>query len=130
MQMTAAATVSQSHGQCRTYAVSRHRRLSALEHLELWPARAEGGGDSTAADLEPILSGARLPRLRHLALCNSEIQDEIAAAVATAYAKRSNPPASRLDLDQDCTLDVNGLRLPGKSCAPGESDICAGPDSY
>ncbi|WP_177240026.1 STM4015 family protein [Streptomyces monashensis] len=58
--------------------------LPALEHLELWLGRSDDGADSTAADLEPILSGARLPRLRHLALRNSEIQDEVAVAVATA----------------------------------------------
>ncbi|MFF3850186.1 STM4015 family protein [Streptomyces sp. NPDC002328] len=58
--------------------------LPALEHLELWLGRADDGADYAAADLEPILSGARLPRLRHLALRNSEIQDEVAAAVASA----------------------------------------------
>ena len=34
------------------------------------------------ADLAPILAGSRFPRLRHLALRNSDIQDEIAAALA------------------------------------------------
>lgn len=58
--------------------------LPALEHLELWLGASDDGADCEAADLEPILSGARLPRLRHLALRNSEIQDEVAVAVATA----------------------------------------------
>jgi Leucine Rich Repeat (LRR) protein len=58
--------------------------LPALEHLELWLGEKEYGADCEVADLEPVLSGARLPRLRHLALRNSEIQDEIAAAVASA----------------------------------------------
>jgi hypothetical protein len=58
--------------------------LPALEHLELWLGCAEHGADCEVADLEPVLSGARSPRLRHLALCNSEIQDEVAAAVASA----------------------------------------------
>ncbi|CAL9355645.1 hypothetical protein SUDANB176_00563 [Streptomyces sp. enrichment culture] len=58
--------------------------LPALEHLDLWLGTSWYGADSEAADLEPILSGARLPRLRHLALRNSEIQDEVAAAVASA----------------------------------------------
>ncbi|MGW3950743.1 STM4015 family protein [Streptomyces sp. NPDC004752] len=58
--------------------------LPVLEHLELWLGGSDDGADGTAADLEPILSGARLPRLRHLALRNSEIQDEVAAAVASA----------------------------------------------
>ncbi|MFC7639817.1 hypothetical protein ACFQX6_01220 [Streptosporangium lutulentum] len=34
--------------------------------------------------LEPILSGERLPTLKHLGLQDSEIQDEIASAVASA----------------------------------------------
>jgi hypothetical protein len=56
----------------------------ALEHLDLWLGTSEYGGDSEIGDLAPFLTGARLPRLRSLALRNSEIQDEIAAAVASA----------------------------------------------
>ncbi|MFJ3799131.1 STM4015 family protein [Streptomyces sp. NPDC090088] len=56
--------------------------LPALEHLDLWLGTPNYGGDSEAADLEGILSGARLPALRHLALRNSEMQDAVAAAVA------------------------------------------------
>ncbi|MEV6667632.1 STM4015 family protein [Streptomyces nigra] len=66
--------------------------LPALEHLDLWLGTPDYGGDSEAADLEPILSGARLPRLRHLALRNSEIQDAVAAAVAAA------PVVARLEV--------------------------------
>ncbi|GAA4895742.1 STM4015 family protein [Streptomyces coeruleoprunus] len=66
--------------------------LPALEHLDLWLGTSEYGGDSEAADVAPILTGTRLPRLRHLALRNSEIQDEIAAAVASA------PVVARLDV--------------------------------
>ncbi|CAL9656015.1 STM4015 family protein [Streptomyces sp. enrichment culture] len=58
--------------------------LPALEHLELWLGRSDDGGDCQATDLAPILAGDRLPALRHLALCNSEIQDEVATAVASA----------------------------------------------
>ncbi|GAA1541373.1 hypothetical protein GCM10009678_24850 [Actinomadura kijaniata] len=58
--------------------------LPNLEHLELWLGVAEYGGDATVADLEPILSGERLPALRHLGLMNSEIQDEIAQVIAAA----------------------------------------------
>ncbi|MGW7051506.1 STM4015 family protein [Streptomyces sp. NPDC054887] len=59
-------------------------RLPALEHLELWLGVSHYGGDATVADLAPVLSGGALPRLRHLGVQNSEIQDEIAAAVASA----------------------------------------------
>jgi hypothetical protein len=154
--------------------------LPALEHLELWLGRSDDGADCTAADLEPILSGARLPRLRHLALRNSEIQDEVAAAVASApvvarlevldlsmgtlsddgaaalldgrqltHLKKLDlhhnflseplrrrirqalePAGVEVDLDQDCVLDINGLRLPDESYDLREPDICVGPDSY
>ncbi|MER5319408.1 STM4015 family protein [Streptosporangium roseum] len=56
----------------------------ALEYLEMWLGTSEYGGDATVADLAPILSGERLPALRHLGLQDSEIQDEIVAAVASA----------------------------------------------
>ncbi|MGI5487650.1 STM4015 family protein [Microtetraspora malaysiensis] len=58
--------------------------LPALERLELWLGVDNYGGDTTVADLEGILSGVRLPALRHLGLQDAEIQDEIAAAVASA----------------------------------------------
>ncbi|MDW6058772.1 STM4015 family protein [Streptomyces sp. FXJ1.4098] len=58
--------------------------LPALERLEMWLGVAEYGGDSTVADLAGLLSGGRFPALRHLGLQNSEIQDEIATAVAAA----------------------------------------------
>jgi hypothetical protein len=58
--------------------------LPALEHLELWLGVSNYGGDATVADLAPVLSGGRFPALRHLGLQDSELQDEIAAAVAWA----------------------------------------------
>ncbi|MER7110325.1 STM4015 family protein [Streptomyces sp. NPDC000229] len=58
--------------------------LPALEQLDLWLGTANYGGDSEISDVAPILDGARLPRLRHLGLRNSDYQDEIAAAVASA----------------------------------------------
>ena len=65
--------------------------LPALTHLDLWLGVDDYGGDATLADLAPILGGERLPALRHLGLENSQIQDEIAAAVAGA------PVVARLD---------------------------------
>ncbi|MFD7503578.1 STM4015 family protein [Streptomyces sp. NPDC059850] len=58
--------------------------LPALEYLEMWLGVEGYGGDATVGDLAPLLSGGRFPALRHLGLQNSEIQDEIAAAVASA----------------------------------------------
>ncbi|UBU15003.1 STM4015 family protein [Nonomuraea gerenzanensis] len=56
----------------------------ALEHLELWLGVEQYGGDSTAADLDGILSGTGLPALKRLGLRDGERMDEVAAAVATA----------------------------------------------
>ncbi|MDX3855087.1 STM4015 family protein [Streptomyces sp. AK02-01A] len=58
--------------------------LPALEHLDLWLGTSWYGANAQVADLAPILSGSRLPKLRYLALRNSEIQDEIATALAGA----------------------------------------------
>jgi len=58
--------------------------LPALEYLEMWLGVEQYDGDATVDDLAPLLAGGRFPALRHLGLRNSEIQDEIAAAVAHA----------------------------------------------
>ncbi|MFD3456454.1 STM4015 family protein [Streptomyces sp. NPDC058691] len=58
--------------------------LPALERLEMWLGVSQYGGDATVADLAPLLAGGRYPALRHLGLQDSELQDEIAAAVASA----------------------------------------------
>ncbi|MEL5953691.1 STM4015 family protein [Streptomyces sp. CLV115] len=58
--------------------------LPALERLDLWLGVSAYGGDTDVADLAPLLSGTRFPRLTHLGLRNSEVQNEIAAAVASA----------------------------------------------
>lgn len=68
----------------------------ALTHLELWLGTPNYQGDTEIADLAPILAGDRLPALRHLGLRNSEIQDEVCAALATA------PVVARLE-----SLDVS-----------------------
>ncbi|MFF5503939.1 STM4015 family protein [Streptomyces roseolus] len=65
--------------------------LPALERLELWLGTDEYGGDSSPGDLAPLLSGEAFPALRSLGLCNSVIQDQVAAAVASA------PVVARLD---------------------------------
>ncbi|GAA4242735.1 STM4015 family protein [Actinomadura meridiana] len=58
--------------------------LPNLEHLDLWLGTDNYGGDATVADLAPFLGGERFPALRRLGLEDSEIQDEIAAAIAGA----------------------------------------------
>ncbi|GAA3609636.1 hypothetical protein GCM10022419_113320 [Nonomuraea rosea] len=82
--------------------------LPALERLELWFGVGEHGGDATAADCAGLLSGAGLPRLRHLGLQNSEIADELAAAVSTA------PVVARLEtlsLSMGALSDAGGEAL-------------------
>ncbi|WP_026341342.1 STM4015 family protein [Actinomadura atramentaria] len=58
--------------------------LPALEHLDLWLGVDEYGGDVTPPDLAPLLNGERFPALRHLGLEDSEIADELAAALTGA----------------------------------------------
>ncbi|MEV5572881.1 STM4015 family protein [Spirillospora sp. NPDC052269] len=58
--------------------------LPNLEHLDLWLGTPNYGGDATTDDLAPLLSGERFPALRRLGLENSEIEDQVAAAVAGA----------------------------------------------
>ncbi|GAB2879273.1 STM4015 family protein [Streptomyces mayteni] len=70
--------------------------LPALVHLDLWLGTANYGGDSELADVAPILAGTRLPALKHLALRNSEIQDDICRGLASA------PVVARLEV-----LDVS-----------------------
>ncbi|MCZ4100178.1 leucine-rich repeat domain-containing protein [Streptomyces sp. SID13666] len=84
--------------------------LPALEHLELWLGVEEYGGDSTVADLAPLLAGGRFPALRHLGLQNSELQDEIAAAVAAAPVVAQ---LTSLDLSMGVLSDEGAAALLG-----------------
>ncbi|WP_367870545.1 STM4015 family protein [Luteolibacter sp. Populi] len=55
-----------------------------LEHLELWLGDSNYGWDGTIADVKPLLGLGLFPKLKSLALKNSEIQDDIAEAMASA----------------------------------------------
>ncbi|MET9467623.1 STM4015 family protein [Streptomyces sp. NPDC006544] len=84
--------------------------LPALHHLDLWLGTANYGGDCELSDVEPILGGDRLPSLRHLGLRNSDIQDDIATALAAA------PVVARLetlDLSMGVLTDQGGAALLG-----------------
>lgn len=78
--------------------------LPALTALDLWLGTPDYGGDAEVTDLEPFLTGERLPALRRLALRNSTRQNDIAVALATA------PVVERLEvLDLSMgTLDDEG----------------------
>ncbi|MEU5274403.1 STM4015 family protein [Streptomyces hygroscopicus] len=84
--------------------------LPALEHLEMWLGVEEYGGDTTVADLAPILAGGTFPALRHLGVRNSEIQDEIAAAVAAAPVVAQ---LESLDLSMGVLTDEGAAALLG-----------------
>ncbi|WP_285696685.1 STM4015 family protein [Actinomadura sp. NBRC 104412] len=58
--------------------------LPALEHLDLWLGAEDRGRTATLDDLGPVLTGERFPALRRLGLQNADIQDEVAAAIASA----------------------------------------------
>ncbi len=55
-----------------------------LEHLEIWLGTPDYGGDTTADQLSPLLEAGRFPKLMYLGIRNSEIADDIAAALAEA----------------------------------------------
>ncbi|MEU3464814.1 STM4015 family protein [Streptomyces sp. NPDC006733] len=84
--------------------------LPALEHLELWLGVEEYGGDAAVADLAPVLAGGRFPALRHLGLQNSELQNEIAAAVAAAPVVAQ---LTSLDLSMGTLTDEGAAALLG-----------------
>ena len=52
-----------------------------LEHLELWLGTDGYGWDGSLTDILPFLDSAKYPNLKYLGLRNSDIEDEIAAAV-------------------------------------------------
>ncbi|MBM7366469.1 STM4015 family protein [Gordonia hydrophobica] len=80
----------------------------ALEDLELWLGTEDYGGDASIDDLAPFLSGARLPALKRLALCDSEIQTDVAKAVAAAPVVAQ---LTDLDLSMGVLHDEGGQAL-------------------
>jgi hypothetical protein len=83
-------------------------QLPALEHLELWLGESGYGWSGELDDLAPLFAGALFPNLRYLGLRDSEIADEIAAAIADA------PILQRirvLDLSLGTLTDVGGEAL-------------------
>ncbi|MCX4472198.1 STM4015 family protein [Micromonospora sp. NBC_01655] len=84
--------------------------LPALEELELWLGTPDYGGDTTVADLAPLLAGERFPALRRLGLCNSAIADDLAEALAAAPVVRR---LETLDLSLGTLGDRGALALAG-----------------
>lgn len=83
--------------------------LPTLNHLELWLGTTGYGGDCAVADVEALLGAlGRRPGLRHLGLQNSDIQDDIAAAVAAAPVVAG---LRSLDLSMGALSDEGGSAL-------------------
>ncbi|MFE1443670.1 STM4015 family protein [Streptomyces sp. NPDC058739] len=81
----------------------------ALERLEVWLGTTWYGAECTAEDIAPLLTGlARCPRLRRLGLRNSDIQDDIAAALAAAPVVAG---LEHLDLSMGTLGDEGGAAL-------------------
>lgn len=59
-------------------------KLPELGHMEVWFGRTEYGGTVDISKLMPLFSNPDLPKLEHLGLQNSEMQDAIAAALANS----------------------------------------------
>jgi predicted DNA-binding WGR domain protein len=53
-------------------------KLPELTHLEVWFGRTNYGGTTNIEALRPLFSNKTLPKLQHLGLQNSEMQDQIA----------------------------------------------------
>ncbi len=83
-------------------------RLPALQHLELYLGVDEYGFDGSLDDLRPFFSKGLFPSLRSLGLVDSEIADEIAAAIAGAEVLGQ---LDVLDLSQGTLTDVGGRAL-------------------
>ena len=80
-------------------------KLPALETLDLWFGSRESDAAYELADLTLLLSGERLPAVRSLGLCNSDLADDIVAALV------DRPIAARLEsLDSVDGHDVRRRR--------------------
>jgi hypothetical protein len=82
--------------------------LLALTDLELWLSYDYDGGDARPDDFASIVSGHSLPLLTSLGLCNSEITDDYAEALAAAPATAR---LTRLDLSLGTFSDAGAEAL-------------------
>jgi predicted DNA-binding WGR domain protein len=82
--------------------------LPELEHLCLYLGVEDYGFDGSLETVLPFLEKGRFPKLKSLGLVDSEIQDEIATAMATASVLSQ---LESLDLSQGTLGDVGGAAL-------------------
>ncbi len=94
--------------------------LPALEHLELWLGSEYYGGNSSVADLKPILDDLVFPELTYLGLRNSEYSDEIVDAVVYSLLIDN---IKVLDLSMGNLSDYGALALLNYCPAVNQLDI-------
>lgn len=82
--------------------------LPALEHLELWLGDENYGWDGTSEDIHSLLSATRFPKLKHLALKNSEIQDEVAQLLVQSEIL---PQLESIDMSMGVMSDTGAQAL-------------------
>jgi predicted DNA-binding WGR domain protein len=85
-------------------------RFPKLEYLELWLGTDEYGATTTVEDLRPILLGEAFPNLKYLGLRNSDIADQLAAALAESLVIAR---LETLDLSLGTLSDTGGYALLG-----------------
>jgi uncharacterized protein (TIGR02996 family) len=56
--------------------------LPAIEYMDLWFGSDNYGGNAGVGDLETLLSGKNVPKLKHLGLMNASFTDELVPALA------------------------------------------------
>jgi hypothetical protein len=82
--------------------------LPNLEHLELWLGSDNYGFESPLEDFGVIMSGAKFPKLTYLGLKDSEMEDEIAVAIAKSSVLKK---LQVLDLSMGTLGDVGAQAL-------------------
>lgn len=86
----------------------RDAKLPALKSLRLYIGIEDYGFDGSVEDIKDLLEKSNFPKLESLAICDSEIQDDITETVlASKYMKQIN----RLELSMGSLTDKGGQML-------------------
>ncbi len=83
-------------------------RFPALQHLELWLGSEDYGFDADLSLVQQVAEKLRTPQLEYLALCNSELEDEIAQWLAQQSWVAE---LATLDLSKGTLSDAGGEAL-------------------
>lgn len=129
----------------------------SLERMDLWFGSPNYGGDAGIAEIEALLEGSRLPKLRRLGLMNAEFTDDLCERIggapivsrleelSLAYGTMSDAGASalagsaaslrhlrRLDLSENCLTAAGVAAVSGicKEVDTSEQKDGSGEDRY